>query len=113
LLDPVIPNANKVYQRLCSITHPSSDSINYLFDHNVERNSKLRLELAHDPKAINDFVSEFPDALPAALLMSCTPSLLVLRVLHKFGIHPKLPMLKRVDWDVIPVWAEVKRDLSS
>lgn len=112
LLESVAPGVVKAYQRLCSVTHPSSDSINFLFDQNTETNEGLRLEVRSDPKAITDFLSEFPTTIPTALMMSCNPPLLILRVLHKFSIHPKLPMLKKLNWSEIPAWADIERSLN-
>lgn len=111
LVEPVLPGAGKIYQRLCSITHPSSDSINYMFGQNVESKERFRLEIQSDAAAIANFISEHSALMPTALMMSCNPPLLILRVLHKFGIHPKLPMLRNLNWEEIPAWAEIKKRL--
>lgn len=111
LLSSVMPDALKIYQRLCSITHPSADSISYLFEQNTASNERMRLSIGNDRKTIDGFNSEYPKAIETALMMSCTPALLVLRVLHKFGLHPKLAALKKLDWRTIPAWSRIKENL--
>jgi hypothetical protein len=41
--------------------------------------------------------------------MCCNPPLLILRVLHKFGIHPKLSALKKVDFSTIKMWSAIEK----
>jgi hypothetical protein len=36
-----------------------------------------------------------------------------LRVLHKFGHHPRLTELKKLEWSEIPAWAAIEKYLSS
>lgn len=112
-LEPVIPDVVKLYQRLCSITHPSADSINFLFDQDREGNEKLRLKLDNDIKFIQELLDEFPNALATAVMMSSTSPMLVLKVLHKFRIHPKLPIMKKLTWEKIPAWPRIEKALKS
>jgi len=113
VLETVIPNAEKAYHRLCSITHPSADSIEYFYeshlDGNLDRNRGFRLSATNDQAAISEFLSAYPSTLPDALMMSCNPPLLILRVLHKFGTHPKLSALNRFDFSSIKTWPAIER----
>jgi hypothetical protein len=113
LLEAVIPNVEKAYHRLCSITHPSADSIEYFYeshlDGNVDGNRGFRLSATNDQAAISDFLSAHPSILPNVLMMSCNPPLLILRVLHKFRNHPKLSALKSFDFSAIKIWPAIER----
>jgi hypothetical protein len=108
LLASVMPDAVEIYRRLCSVTHPAADSINYLFD---DKEEQFRLDVCGDIKAIQRFCSDYPLTMHMALMMSCNPPLLILRVLHKFCVHPKLPTLRKFDWSAIPAWAEIEQSL--
>jgi hypothetical protein len=112
LLQSVNPQAIPLYHRMCSVAHPSSASISYLYDLGAGKQGRLKLNPANDAEAINKLSQEFPDALRDMLIMSCNPPLLTLRVLHKFGVHPQLKALTKMDWDVIPAWAKIKRELN-
>jgi len=109
-LESVLPGATMLYHRLCAICHPSNMSIDYLYHLSTE-NGGLKLVPANDVTAITELRKEFPTALRDALMMSCNPPLLILRVLHKFGIHPKLVALKNLPWAKIKMWPEIEKSL--
>ena len=62
-----------------------------------------------DASAIAALCAEYPNALHDALMMHSNAALLVLRVLHKFRIHPQLKALKRLDWSAIEAGAKIER----
>ena len=105
-----VPEVIEFYQKLCGITHPSSSSIDYLY---VQDSEGLRLDVHRDRKAIDEVCSLFPAVLARSLMFACNPPLLILRVLHKFGHHPRLTELKKLKWSEIPVWAAIEKYLSS
>jgi hypothetical protein len=88
-LDIAIPNVISLYQKLCSICHPSSSSLDYFYDVNQEGGFKLSTGM--DAAAIAALVSEYPDALSKIVQASCIPPLLTLRILHKFKFIHKYP----------------------
>lgn len=110
-IERVMPDALSYYRRLCGITHPSNASIEYLYQDNTENGGPFRLTASNDADSIAQVCSEFPRALRTSMMMSCNPCLLILRVLHKFKVHPKLPFLKQIDWTAIKGWPDIERSL--
>jgi hypothetical protein len=113
LIERVMPNALVYYQRLSGIAHPSSASLEYLYDDNTPTGGAFMLTSANDGRAIAAVCQEFPTALGVTLMMSCNPALLILRVLHKFGAHPKLVSLKKLNWSGIKGWPDIEQYLRS
>ena len=83
-----IPGIVALYHKLCGITHPSSGSLDYMYTNDADG---LRLDINSGGHAIDEICAEFLDVFPASVMLSCNSTLLILRVLHKFGRHPKLP----------------------
>ncbi len=110
-LDAAIPNVTELYQRLCSICHPSNASINYFFD--VNPGSSFKLSPRNDAATIDVLFAEYPDALFQAIQAHCIPPLLILRILHKFKIHPQIAILNLIDWKQIEMAAEIERYLGN
>jgi hypothetical protein len=112
-IERVMPNALAYYQRLCSITHPSNASIDYLYQDRTREGGTFKLAASNDLSAIKLTCDEFPDALQTAMMMSCNAPLLILRALHKFKIHPKLPALRKMKWEAIKGWPAIEHALRS
>jgi hypothetical protein len=110
-LDATIPEVARLYQQLCSICHPSNASIEYFFD--ISPGSSFKLSPTKDAAAIDAFFSEYPDALFQALQAHCVPPFLILRVLHKFKIHPQIKILNKIDWKHIAMAVDVERYLGN
>jgi hypothetical protein len=108
-LEPRIPKVANLYHQLCSVCHPSSASIDYFFD--FDSSLGVKLSLAKDTATMDAVIAEYPDALHEAVVLHCTFPLLILRVLHKFKIHPKIQTLKNIDWKRIEFAAEIERHL--
>jgi hypothetical protein len=111
ILESAIPGTLKLYHQLCAICHPSNESIKYFYDSNRGHDGRLKLAPTNDAKAIAAICAAYPAALADALMMSCNPPLYILRVLHKFGVHPKLAALRKLDWKAIKMGAEIERHL--
>jgi hypothetical protein len=109
-LESVVPGVEKLYHQLCSVTHPSADSMTYFYvAPSLGENYSFRLSATNDSAKLSEFLSQYPNALRDALMMSCNPPLLILRVLHKFAIHPKLTELKKFDFTAIKMGSEIER----
>jgi hypothetical protein len=113
LLEQAVPGTLKLYQKLCAICHPSNESTKYFYDLPRAHKGPAKLAPANDAKAIAAICEACPEALPHALMMSCNPPLYILRVLHKFGVHPKLPALRKVDWKASEMGAEIEQHLKN
>lgn len=112
-LEPIMPGAVNFYHCLCSVTHPSVNSIDWLFALDPSVGGGLKLILERDAKAIEKIVASHPDALSDMLMVSCNVALLILRVLHKFDVHPQLAVLKKVNWSGVRQWAKIEQALRS
>ena len=112
-LEPMMPGAVDFYHRLCSITHPSADSIDWLFELDPAVDGGLKLIPEGDLKAIEKIAASHPEALSDMLMVSCNAALLILRVLHKFDVHPQLAVLKELNLSGIREWANVEQALRS
>jgi hypothetical protein len=108
-LECEIPRVDSLYHRLCAITHPSRASIDWLYELNPDGEGRMGLSIAGDGTRIAALTNEFPEALDGALMMSCNPALLILRVLHRFDVHPKLPALKRYGFGTSPLGRKLER----
>ncbi|SFL59862.1 hypothetical protein SAMN03159423_2731 [Bradyrhizobium sp. NFR13] len=113
VLEPVTPDAPNFYRRLCSICHPSNASIEFMYDLDALDSGGFKLSRNKDIDEIKKTLREFPDVLAGSLMMSCNTALLILRVLHKFKYHPKIPYLKTLDWRDVKMWASIESDLAS
>jgi hypothetical protein len=102
----VIPKVVTLYHQLCAVCHPSSDSIEYSYDYVPGKS--FRVLPSNDSAAIEALCSEHSVVLHDALMLHCNPPLLTLRVLHRFGIHPQLKMLRKLDWDEIKMGPEIE-----
>lgn len=113
VLKSASPGMLKLYHQLCAICHPSSKSLNYFYNSSPGPAGRLSLVPTNDAKAIAAICSAYPAALCDAVMMSCNPPLYTLRVLHKFGFHPKLEALKKLDWRLIKMGPEIERHLKN
>ena len=73
----------------------------------------MDLRPTRDVDAIAALRAEYPDAAPAAVMMSCNPPLLILRALHKFPLHPQIPALKGLDMTATAAGRAVARLMKS
>jgi hypothetical protein len=113
VLESAVPGTLKLYHQLCAICHPSNESIKYFYDSNPGHEGRLKLAPTNDAKAIAAICEAYLTALPDALMMSCNAPLYILRVLHKFGVHPKLTVLRKLDWNAIKMGPEIERHLKN
>ena len=103
-----VPRIVEFYQRLCGITHPSSLSINYAFE---TTDSGTRLRFDQERENIDKLIGEFPNILESLVAFSFNAPLIILRVLHIFKRHPKIPELRNLNWHEIPAWKSVEESL--
>jgi hypothetical protein len=99
-----IPGMTSLYHKLCGVAHPASGSFDYLYRYD---NGRLWLDMDGNVEAIEELCREFPEAFPASVMLACNNALLILRVLHKFGRHPKLPELRKLPWQEIKAWPDI------
>lgn len=112
LMECEIPGVVSLYHRLCAITHPSSASIDWLYQID-ERDGQMVLSMSDERSRIESLRHEFPKALDGAVMFSCNPAFLILRVLHRFPLHPKIPPLRRYDPRVSKAGRDIELMLKS
>lgn len=105
-----VPGAVSLYHRLCAIVHPSNMSINWLFNFDPRGDGRMTLG-SQDAERIRALHREFPNVANVTMQMTCNSALLTLRVLHKFPLHPKIPELKKLDWDKVKVGRDIEKML--
>jgi hypothetical protein len=71
----------------------------------------LELKPEIDLKAIENIIAEYPDALSDILMVSCNVALLILRVLQRFDVHPKLNDMRKINWNTVPYGMKVEQAL--
>jgi hypothetical protein len=107
-LEPALPNIESLYHRLCGIVHPAAGSIHWTYG---QADSGLLQIRPNDRDAIDAILRDWPDAIPKTVMLSCNPTLLILRVLHKFDMHPRLEALKSVTWHQMAGWGQFEAAL--
>jgi hypothetical protein len=63
----------------------------------------------NDRQAIELIHREFPNAPELVLQANCNPAFLILRVLHRFQVHPHLAALEESNWTGIKGWSRLER----
>jgi hypothetical protein len=111
-IEASLPGAVSLYHRLCAIVHPSNASIDWLFDLDEEGDRRMKLA-ANDAGRIAALCDEFPEVADVTLQMTYNSALLILHVLHKFRLHPKIPELRKLDWSQVKAGREIERLLRS
>lgn len=109
-IEKTLPQTVSLYHRLCAIVHPSNASIDWLFEFDSEGHRYTTLA-SNDAAKIAGLCNEFPEAASVTFQMACNSALLVLRVLHAFPLHPRIPELRKLDWSKVPAAREVERYL--
>jgi hypothetical protein len=111
ILECETPSVESLYHRLCAITHPSNASISWIYE--AEKDGLMKLSVVNDETRITELCDEFPNALQGSLGMCCNVPLLILHVLHKFGIHPKIPELRPYGYGPSKLGQRIKRLLEN
>jgi hypothetical protein len=101
-------SVESLYRRLSAISHPSSSSLDYLYVPRAAGDG-FHIDPDRDSTAIQKLQAECGEVPESCLVISFNAAALILRVLHKFGRHPKLPELRDLSWDAIPAWPPIKQ----
>ena len=64
-----------------------------------------------DRRAIDETLRLYKPACEALIEPAFNPVFLVLRVLHKFDLFPKIPELRKLNFSVMPIWREIEAAL--
>ena len=105
-----IEGAKELYAELCEIVHPAARSVSIMFG---MCSDGLIARLESEPEILRSCVQKRQSVLSDVLMAAYNPPLLMLRVLHRFGIFAQLPSLKRYRFDAIPAWRQIEKALQS
>jgi hypothetical protein len=103
-----VEGAVDLYAELCEIVHPAASSVAVMF---VVENGKWSVNFNAEKARLNQLVASSAPVLSNVLMAAYNPPLLILRVLHNFNLFKKIAGLRKVQFDNIPVWKEIQRDL--
>lgn len=103
---PLTPDLLKHWRKLCSLAHPSSVSVEvfYEFDDHMR---DVHFIADAESKCCERLLAEIAPTLNGILPYAMNPSLLILRVMHKFEGYPRIPEMKRMDFRQLPAWKEI------
>ncbi|HWK68370.1 MAG TPA: hypothetical protein VNS34_25895 [Rhizobiaceae bacterium] len=105
-----IAGVKTFYAKLCEIVHPAADSVAVTF---VPHDGAWLVDPCNEKRVLEAMIAERRDTLKGLLMASYNAPLLILRVLHAFGIFTKLSGLRKYRFDEIPEWKKIKTALRS
>jgi hypothetical protein len=108
-----IMDVHVLYGELCSISHPSAESVATWFDGTKENNEVIwRRTGAQKRERIDKFLIDWREANVGVFNAAFVPIFMSLRVLHKLNFMPKIPNLKSFPLESFPVWKEIERQIN-
>jgi len=105
-----VPNLLRDWRKLCAVAHPSSASVEIFYEFDKDSGRVRFLENAEAERCA-EILEEIKPSLEGILPYAMNPSLLILRVMHKFPGYPKIPEMKKMAFDRLPIWSEISRML--
>ncbi len=103
-----IDGARELYSKLCEIVHPAAMSVSTTFTFSK---GGWTVDLAMERTYLNAFVESNRGVISGVLMAAFNPAILILRVLHRFDRHVKIPPLKNYRLDRIPAWTRIQKAL--
>jgi hypothetical protein len=90
----------ELYRELCEVMHPGASSVLYQFLSELSAcgHATYKSRPMADAFNIQRITAEWKDNIRALLHLGFDPALITLKVLHKFGLFPKLPELRKFDF---------------
>jgi hypothetical protein len=107
-----VPDVHAYYSELCSITHPSAESVMIWFDAEKDGQEVVwqRTNVAHRDR-IEKFLLSWKKTNELVVAAAFVPALMSLRMLHKLDFLPKIPSLKLFPLEKMPAWRELERHI--
>jgi hypothetical protein len=101
--------AHELYSVLCSITHPSAESVALWYSPADEGGSIWRRAGSPTFDTIKVFMAEWRATNETVFQYAFVPLFFNLRILHKVDLFPKIPELKQFPFTNFPAWAHLKK----
>jgi len=105
-----IAGVKTFYAKLCEIVHPAADSVAVTF---VAHDGAWLVDPCNETHVLEAMIAERRDTLEGVLMASYNAPLLILKVLHVFGMFTKLAGLRKYRFDEIPEWKKIEAALRS
>jgi hypothetical protein len=105
-----ITGSKELYAHLCELVHPASKSVSTMF---VATERGLMIRPENERLVLDDLARENRDILSEVLMAAYNPPILILRVLHKFGLFTQIDALRKYKLDNIALWRKMEKVLRS
>jgi hypothetical protein len=108
-----VTDVHALYGELCSITHPSAESVAIWFEGAKEGHEVVWRRIATGPRErIDEFLGHWKETNVGLFNAAFVPVFMSLRIVHKLDFLPKIPSLKSFPLDSFPVWKQIERQIS-
>src|SRR5262249_21021709 len=88
-----VPDVRSLYKELCEYVHPAKSSVSFSLAADAE--GRRRIDPESDQRVIAELLHRYRKTFDECVMFAFNPALLTLRVLHRFGITPQIPELRR------------------
>ena len=107
-----VSQVHDYYSQLCSITHPSAETVMIWFEGEKEGDQVVwrRTNITHRDR-IDRFLLGWKETNELVVAAAFVPALMSLRMLHKLDFLPKISSLKSFPLEKMPAWKEFERHL--
>lgn len=107
-----VSEVHDYYSQLCSITHPSAETVMLWFEGEKDRDQVIWRRTSDEHRArIDRFLLGWKETNELVVTAGFMPALMSLRILHKLDFLPKIPSLKLLPLEKMPAWKEFERHL--
>jgi hypothetical protein len=107
-----VSDVHDYYSQLCSITHPSAETVMIWFEGEKDGDQVIwRRTNVTQRDRIDRFLVSWKETNELVVAAAFIPALMSLRMLHKLDFLPKIPSLKSFPLEKMPAWKEFERHL--
>lgn len=108
-----VTDVHALYSELCSISHPSSETVLVWFNGSHEGDEVIWRHTEIDQrKIIEAFMTRWKETNEGVFNAAFVPTFMSLRLLHKIDFLPKIPELKAFPLESFPAWKEIERQIT-
>jgi hypothetical protein len=108
-----VPEVHGLYAELCSVTHPSAESVVVWFKGTKEGHEVVWRRSATAPEQrIAGLLRHWKGTNVGVMNAAFVPVFMSLRILHRLDFLPKIPNLKFFPLDRFPRWKKLERQIS-
>ncbi|WP_154073597.1 hypothetical protein [Bradyrhizobium erythrophlei] len=108
-----VADVHALYGELCSITHPSAESVLIWFEGTKEAQEVIWRRTETDQReCIEKFLNDWKETNEGVFNAAFVPAFMSLRHLHKLDFLPKIPELKSFPLENFPAWKTIERQIT-